>query len=445
MAQTSTATKFTTVRSLLNALARTMNLINPEMENHHQQTAYLAYQTGAEMGLGTEDLHMIVVASLLHDLGTIVKPQKENLSQIESRRREVAHIGAEMIRDLKQFRPVADVIELCQNSYLDNVRFAGTKEPLVTLDTIHGKTQVSMEQYIDVAGCIHLADIISASWDEGSGEILNQVSVYKKGVEAGRGTEFSDKVADAFLRLSDREYIWMDFALNPSFLTFFTGDMHDVDLEQTVELTQLASRIIDFRSAFTAMHSAGVAASARELARLAGMSEEDCRKMEIAGNLHDIGKLRVPNEILEKPGKLTDVEFNKVKEHTYYTRLILADVEGFEDIAGWAAYHHEKLNGRGYPFHLDGSRLDLGSRIMAVADIFSAITEERPYRRPMNREQAMKVMRENVERGGICGAIVKLLEENYDAVNDARMKKSREAGARYFMTYRPGGEDGASS
>ena len=97
MAQTSTATKFTTVRSLLNALARTMNLINPEMENHHQQTAYLAYQTGAEMGLGTEDLHMIVVASLLHDLGTIVKPQKENLSQIESRRREVAHIGAEMM------------------------------------------------------------------------------------------------------------------------------------------------------------------------------------------------------------------------------------------------------------------------------------------------------------------------------------------------------------
>ena len=436
MTEKTTTEKFTTVRSLLNALARTMNLINPEMENHHQETAYLAYQIGAEMGLHTEDLHMIVVASLLHDLGTIVMPQKESLTEIESHRREIARIGAEMIRDLRTFQGVADIIELCQNGYQDNVRFAEKKESLMTLDTIHGRTQVSIDQYLDVAECIHLADIISAVWNAYSGEILNQVPGIRDGVEKVRGTEFSDKVVNAFLRLSNREYIWMDFILNPSFLKYFTGDMHDVSLEQALELTQLASRIIDFRSSFTAMHSAGVAASARELARLAGMSAADCRRMEIAGNLHDIGKLRVPNEILEKPGKLTDKEFNKVKEHPYFTRLILMDVEGFEDIANWAGNHHEKLNGRGYPFHLNENHLDLGSRIMAVADIFSAITEERPYRKPMSREQAMKVMWENAGRGEICGKIVKLLDENYDTVNEARMEKSREAGARYFMTYR---------
>ena len=217
---------------------------------------------------------------------------------------------------------------------------------------------------------------------------------------------------------------------------YFNGDMHDVSLEQTVVLTKLMSRIIDFRSSFTAMHSAGVAASAKALAKLAGMSEADCMKMEIAGNLHDVGKLRVPNEILEKPGKLTDEEFNKIKEHPYYTRLILMDVEGFDEIADWAGFHHEKLNGNGYPFHFDGSLLSLGSRIMAVADIFSAITEERPYRKPMSREQAMKVMWENVERGDICGNIVKLLEDNYDTVNAARMKKSLEAGERYFATHK---------
>ena len=94
--------KFTTVRSLLNALAKAMNLINPEMENHHQETAYLAYQLGDEMGLPTEERHMIVVSALLHDVGTIVMPQRENLSEIESHRREIAQIGAEMIRDLLQ-------------------------------------------------------------------------------------------------------------------------------------------------------------------------------------------------------------------------------------------------------------------------------------------------------------------------------------------------------
>lgn len=420
-------TKFTTVRSLLSALAKAMNLINPDMENHHQETAYLAYQIGMEMGLHTEDLHLIASAALLHDVGTIVMPQRENLAEIESHRREIAHIGAEMIRDLEPFEMIANIIELCQNGWRENVEFAKTK---ACSRAVHG----NIEQCIDVAECIHLADVISALWDE-EGEILNQVPMIREAVEAGRGTEFSDKAVDDFQRVSQREFVWMDFVLNPTFLMFFTGDMHDLSLEETVELTQLMSRIIDFRSSFTAMHSAGVAASAKELARLAGMNEKDCMKMEIAGNLHDVGKLRVPNEILEKPGKLTEEEFNKIKEHPYYTRLILMDIEGFEEIADWAGFHHEKLNGRGYPFHFDSGFLSLGSRIMTVADIFSAITEERPYRKPMSREQAMKVMWENVERGEICRDIVQLLEDNYDAVNDARKKKSQEAGARYFATH----------
>lgn len=421
--------KFTTIRSLLNALAKAMNLIDPTIENHHQKTAYLAYQLGVEMGLETESLHVIVVSALLHDVGTIVMPLEDSLMAYEEHRREIAKIGADMIRDLKPFDRFAGIIELCQNSYQENVIFSESQACIEKL-----RDPKKVKQCIEVAEAIHMADIISAIWDEDA-DILNQISRIREFVEQGRGTEFSDRAVDAFLRMSRREYIWMDFALNPAFLSFFIGDMHDVSLEQAVVLTQLMSRIIDFRSSFTAMHSAGVAASAKALAKLAGMSDEDCMKMEIAGNLHDVGKLRVPNEILEKPAKLTDEEFNKIKEHPYYTRLILMDVEGFEEIADWAGFHHEKLNGKGYPFHFDGRLLSLGSRIMSVADIFSAITEERPYRKPMIREQAMRVMWENVDRGDICGNIVKLLEDNYDAVNEARMKKSLEAGERFFATH----------
>ncbi len=422
--------KFTTVRSLLNALAKAMNLIDPTIENHHQETAYLAYHIGAEMGLETESLHVIAVSALLHDVGTIVMPSEDSLEAYEDHRREIARIGADMIRDLEPFDRFAGIIELCQNSYQENVRFSESQACREKL-----RAGVNIGQCIEVAEAIHMADIISAIWDEDA-DILNQIPRIREIVEQGRETEFSGRAVDAFLRLSRREFIWMDFALNPTFLSFFIGDMHDVSLEHAVVLTKLMSRIIDFRSSFTAMHSAGVAASAKALAELAGMSDEDCMKMEIAGNLHDVGKLRVPNEILEKPGKLTDEEFNKVKEHPYYTRLILMDVEGFDEIADWAGFHHEKLNGRGYPFHFDGGFLSLGSRIMSVADIFSAITEERPYRKPMSREQAMTVLWENVDRGDICGEIVQLLEDNYDAVNEARMKKSQEAGERYFATHR---------
>ena len=164
------------------------------------------------------------------------------------------------------------------------------------------------------------------------------------------------------------------------------------------------------------------------------MSPEEVKMMEIAGNLHDIGKLRVPNEILEKPGKLDEAEFNIMREHTYYTRTILASVDRFDKIADWAAFHHEKLNGMGYPFHLSGEQLDVGARIMAVADIFSAITEVRPYRAGMNREKAMGVLKESVNRGEICGWVVKLLEEHFDEVDRVREQESREVGKRYYQS-----------
>ena len=226
----------------------------------------------------------------------------------------------------------------------------------------------------------------------------------------------------------------MDLSLNPTYMFAQLGPLRIVLLEKLVIFTSLISRVIDFRSPFTAMHSAGVAATARELARLSGMTQEECLMMEAAGNLHDIGKLRVPNAILEKPGKLTEEEFNVMREHPYYTSMILQDVEGFEKIAKWAAYHHEKLNGKGYPFHLRAEELDEGCRIMAVADIFSAITEVRPYRKGMNKEQAQKVLLENAERGEIYKKTVDLLMSHYDEVDAVREKKSREIGKRYYAS-----------
>lgn len=411
--------EFTNMRSLLVALARAMNLINPDMEHHHEQTAYLAYHIGHEMGLRDEDLFYAVYGALLHDIGAVLYQEPQSVETIEQNEREIATLGARMIRDLEGFEVIADIIEGSQNSYVKD---------------LEAECALTGEEYstcMDIAQSIHLADFV-ATMVNGKEHILNQVKQINAAVESGRGTEFSPKSVDAFLRVSRREFTWMDVALNPSFLLIFTGEIRPVSLEEAVRLTRFMSRIIDFRSSFTAMHSAGVAASAKTLARLAGMTEEECLMMEIAGYLHDVGKLRVPNEILEKPGKLTEEEFNIVKEHPYYTRLILMNVDGFERISDWAGLHHEKLNGRGYPFHFDAEALDLGSRIMAVADIFSAITEVRPYRKGMTREKALAVMRENVENGSICGKVVRILEEHYDEIDAARERESRAAGKRYF-------------
>ncbi|MBR6267435.1 MAG: HD domain-containing protein [Selenomonadaceae bacterium] len=409
------STAFTNMRSMLGALARAMNLINPDMEHHHEQTAYLAYQIGYMMGLRGEDLYYTIYVSLLHDIGAVMSQEQKSIDEIEAHAKEIAKIGANMIRDLDQFRKVADIIEINQNSYVENLPLLG--------ETV----------CLDISQAVHIADYVTSMVQEHT-PILNQVKGIVANIEKLRGIEFSPKAVDAFLVVSKREFMWMDLALNPAFLLLFTGKIRDLSLEETVRYTRFMSRIIDFRSPFTSMHSAGVAASARELARLAGMTEKECVMMEIAGHLHDVGKLRVPNDILEKPGKLTEEEFNIVKEHPYYTRLILTDVDGFEQIANWAGYHHEKLNGSGYPFHWENEYLDTGARIMAVADIFSAIAEVRPYRAGMTKEQTLKVMHENVESGAICGRIVQLLEDYYDEIDAVREKESREIGQRYYQS-----------
>ena len=406
---------FSNIRSLLNGLASALNLINPELEYHHQKTAYLAFFIGREMGLSGDRLNLALYSAIFHDIGFI----RGNVKISEGNAKAYAAIGADMLSTLPELSRVAEVVRYSHHTYIEG-EWCAEQHP-------------SPEHHAvaELAYIVHLADYISRNIRSDK-PVLNQVKPLLEGIRRERGREFSPETVDALGRIAQMEFVWMDIAHDPSFLRIFTGNIRDISLEETVRLTRVAAMVIDYRSAFTAMHSAGVTASASILARLAGMSEADCMKMEIAGNLHDLGKLAVPNAILEKPGKLTEEEFNIVKEHPYYTRLILSKIDGFRGIAAWAGCHHEKLNGKGYPFRLAGDQLDLGTRVLTVADIFSAIAEERPYRKGMSKRQTMGVLSDGVKNGEIDGDIVSLLGAHYDEVDSARDALSHIAGRRYF-------------
>jgi HD-GYP domain-containing protein (c-di-GMP phosphodiesterase class II) len=138
--------------------------------------------------------------------------------------------------------------------------------------------------------------------------------------------------------------------------------------------------------------------------------------LEIAGQLHDLGKLSVPESILHKSGKLSNKELNIIKQHTYHTYELIDRLQTMDKVRDWAAFHHEKLDGSGYPFHKRGQELDLGARIMAVADIFTALSEDRSYRKRMNRNQILCILWEQVKNNWIDGDVVRMLEKHYDAV-----------------------------
>ena len=411
---------FTNMRDLNGSLAEALNMIDPSIEHHHQQTAYLAWMIARASDFDERSLLLTRFAALVHDIGFITAEGTQSVEALEHDAVRYAELGAKLIEGFPHSAETAQIVRYCQRPWSLFLSFTDEEKA---------------ERYPSarVANVVHLADVVS-TLVRPDVPILNQVKPIRAAVSAQRDLEFSAEAVDAFLRASENEFIWLDLRYNPQFLNYFVGDIEPVSLDRTVELTVIMSRIIDYRSPFTAMHSAGVAASAAALAQYAGMNEDECKMMKIAGHLHDVGKLKVPRAILEKPGKLTEEEFNIVKEHPYYTRLNMMNVEGFEKIADWAGFHHEKLSGRGYPFHFGAADLDTGARIMAVADIFSAITEVRPYRAGMDRAQAFEVLRENVQSGGIDGDLVALLNEHYEEIDRAREEASRSEGSRYYAS-----------
>lgn len=172
------------------------------------------------------------------------------------------------------------------------------------------------------------------------------------------------------------------------------------------------AEIIDAKSSFTASHSTRVTRYAVEMGRMLGFGAERLAILRRAGLLHDIGKLGVPTAVLEKPGKLSDAEFGSIRAHPTNTERILGMIRGFDRVTEIAAAHHERLDGRGYHRGVPGERLDVDMRILAVADVFDALSAERPYRGALEMAEVFSIMER--EAGAALDAdLVGLMKSRY--------------------------------
>ena len=171
------------------------------------------------------------------------------------------------------------------------------------------------------------------------------------------------------------------------------------------------AEIVDAKSPYTASHSARVTELSIKIAARLGRTSAELSELRRAALLHDIGKLSVPNSILDKPGPLTSDEWETVRLHPYYTQRILDHIRGLERLAFVAASHHERLDGRGYFRGLWGKQIPHDAQVLATADIYDALSAPRPYRLALPREVALRLMER--DRGiGLCG-------ECLDALADA--------------------------
>jgi putative nucleotidyltransferase with HDIG domain len=171
------------------------------------------------------------------------------------------------------------------------------------------------------------------------------------------------------------------------------GTQHKLKPGQIDQICEAFADVVDAKSHFTFRHSLGVADAALGIAETMGLPADRVQLVRRAALLHDIGKLSVSNTILDKSTPLTASEWKVVHQHPRITRLILERVRSFREMSVIAGEHHEKLDGSGYPDRLTARDLSQESRIIAVADVFGALSEDRPYRPGLKLEHTLSIMK----------------------------------------------------
>lgn len=214
------------------------------------------------------------------------------------------------------------------------------------------------------------------------------------------GAWFDPALVVAFDAIAEDELFWdamcapdlpeRVFALEPKQL------LRSADDDYLDDIADGFAQVIDAKSPFTSGHSKRVALVTELIAEELGLAPDRRRWLVRAALLHDMGKLGVSNEILDKPGKLDEAEWGAVRGHPAAGAAILSRMGAFSSLARIALEHHERLDGTGYPQRLGAASIGLDTRIVTVADIFDALTADRPYRKAMPPEAALSRMRDEV-------------------------------------------------
>ncbi len=397
------------IRQVVLTIGSAVDLVGVDDVLHGRRVAVMAVECAKHLGWDEEKQSLLFDAGILHDCGvSSTRVHRSLVTELDwEGSQEHCDKGYGMLKDFPPLAHIAPIVRYHHTHWED------LTAPELTPMTARFANLIYLADRVDVSAAPHYGD----------SSLLLHVGEIRNLIDRHRGAFFAPDLVDAFLDASRSEAFWL--VLDADFIPQYVADMGCISRKLTMNLDELKrfaliiAQIVDAKSHFTTAHSLGVARLSRVLAGMAGITGENLDLIEVAALFHDIGKLQIPDEVLESPAKLTAAERALMKRHSFATYQILRRIGGFEELARSASEHHESPRGDGYPFHLLGREIALESRIIKVADIFQALAQDRPYRGPVPAHEILVFLRsmetENEVDPTLVGLVAAHLGECYEA------------------------------
>lgn len=412
---------------VISALTFALDLTEGQRPGHTLRTTLLSMRLGQDLGLDRATLGALFYASLLKDsgcssnaarmaavFGSDDQSLKRNMRLVDwhdrwklaMRTASSCGVGLDPFNRIKHFLRVARTPELTREIIAVRCERGAQIAQVLEFPAASSEAILHVDEHwcglghpVGLAGdeipllsrILLIAQTVEAYWSEhGIRGALDMAT-------RRRATWFDPALVDRMV-MWRRDTLWWreladDRALEARVLALEPGATPLLATDDRLDrIARAFAAVIDAKTPFTARHSSNVARYAVAIATTLGEDADATRGVLRAGLLHDIGKLGVSNRILDKPGKLTDDEFAEVRKHPKWTHEILERVGAFQSLADDAAHHHERLDGRGYPYGLSAPQLALPARVLAVADVYEALTADRPYRSGLPVDKVREIM-----------------------------------------------------
>lgn len=367
------------LREVTYALSEALDFVGIDDTRHGKRVAFMAAEVAKKLGWRPSKQDRAILIGMLHDCGVSSTDVHRHLvSELDWDNSNVhCERGAALLENVPLYKEFSKVVfyhhthwELFPSSVDDEIKA--------------------------MANLIYLVDRVDALRAQQGASSWQERNAIRQTVQKYRHTFFAPQLCDAFLEISTSDSFW--YYLEPDSLHYYflhwleQGRIENISFEYLKNIAQMFASVVDGKSSFTASHTYGVAALARYIAQLCHVSQAQQEKIELAAFFHDLGKLRVPDEILNKPNQLDEAETDIMHRHGFDSQMILKQIKGFSEIAMIASMHHETLDAKGYPYGLNAENIPIEARILTIADILQALVQNRPYRKSLPMEEVYAIL-----------------------------------------------------